>query len=450
MNRSFQKAKPIEYDEKEEGGHPWWSKRDIPFSVIPTHLVDEVALWIAGLEEDDIAEFTWFLFQTWISTPGKKDSAINGVGILSLLQIIIRKFPYTMAEITPRIQAQYTSMSKSGDVLFKKQDVMYIMTALAQSLETNPRISIDSWFELLLPPLLNQSPDPFLCDVILTYIDHLESLCKEKNWFKVPTNSSKEYNTSPENLVTLIQFLNSETKTKDKLNIQSRLKVVFPKLTEATVFYSADSPSIYFPKILSIVVPPEETDESSPEEESQPSTKTQNSERAVLNILALSLLKCTQCFPLWAKHYAQNNTQSHILLLHFLANWEKLFANVKESRKPEVIKEMIEVCKSMMDTNIRLRENRYTQDGKKYGVKVLHISRDQLTVVDNTCQQFLQLLGKSAKKVQQLQKSPNSWVRQFLWAVLILIVVGAVYMTVNAGLGEGILGLLQKTKKENL
>jgi len=388
FEKSFSKA-PVIVGEFHELEDPFWVTKDVPFSVLPSALVDVVGTWIGGVPEQTIWTFAWFLLDTFLQNELKtpKDRTLNGTGLWALLQVVIRKFPYSLGKIVPQIQAKFMTKTKTG-YLLRKPEHTYILELLGNALQTNPRIALYCWFELLLPTLVNPATEQSMCEIAIKFIEVLDSKYNRKS-FKASVGNADTFST-PEGIVVLTQVLNSTVRQK---TIQPRLRAVYQKIIEITIFSNANYPRLYFATLLPLVVQLQEG-ETQMEEDGNEDNK---GPKMSLNILALSLLLDSQCHKLLINNYTQYQPQTMLILEHVAAKWNKLTSSVDSKRLQDATQELINTCNKLIEINDSILNNKYFVDGKQLGIKTCGFTRDQLEASNITCQNLIKPFQKVAK-----------------------------------------------------
>jgi len=342
---------------------------------------------------------------------------MNGSGLWLLFQIVVRKFPYTLAKIVPNIQTNFMTKTKTG-YLLRKPEYIYILEALANTLQTNPRIALYCWSELLLPTLLNSATEQSMCEIAIKFVEVLDQKNGRKS-FKLPVGNNENF-TIEDAIPALIQHLNSTVRQK---TIQPRLRTLFKKIVEMSVFYTSNLPRYYFPKLLPLVSPSAVKTETQNPKETKEEGEDQKEQKAALNLLAMSLLRDSQCHKILLKNYTQYQTQTEQILQHVANTWNKLTPSVKPKRLQDATHELIDTCNNIIDTNNKILQNKYHQDGKQIGVRTLGFSREQLETTNSACQTLLKSFQKAVKAQQPRRRLSCCFI-----FVIVIVVVFSVFM----------------------
>jgi len=143
----------------------------------------------------------------------------------------------------------------------------------------------------------------------------------------------------------------------------------------------------------------------------------------VLNLLAMSLLRDSQCHKILVKNYTQYQAQTGQILQHVVNTWDKLIPSVKPKRLQDATRELIETCNNIIEINDKLLQNKYHLDGKQIGVRTLGLTREQLETTNSACQNLLKSFQKAAKAQQRRGSSCC-----LIFVVLVVVVVLSVFV----------------------
>jgi len=324
-----------------------------------------------------------------------------------LLQIILRSFPFTAAEILPSVQTNYMTKSKNGYLMDKRTQNIIMEDLLGQVLKVNPTVALYCWFELLLPTLTAGSADQAQCEASVRYIELIHSLF-QKPKFK-SSSASHEYH-SPQGLVLFLQLYRSNQRKK----FQSRLKDVLSKTVQVLVFLKDNYPRRYFPALLPYAGQIQHEDEEQ-EDDSDPSLE--------LKILAHCLLRDAQCIHVFETLYLTYVPNANNLMLYMAANWTKITTQDLPPKKlQQNAKALVVLLDKFSQLNTALLENKYrSKEGKQVGLKTLGLDRETVETALASCHSLEKAITRSGA-ARDATGSGGSSFRSYLLMFLVIVV----------------------------
>jgi len=145
-----------------------------------------------------------------------------------------------------------------------------------------------------------------------------------------------------------------------------------------------------------------------------------------LKILALSILRDSQCGILLQKYYVQNFSQVNNLFLYVAVHWNKLTKNTPEKRRQELTQELMDLSNHLMEINNKLYENTYVNDeGKSVSTPKLGLDLQKIETATATCIALQKSLLKSATLRASDRNKGRSTIQKLI--LMVVVVVGIFY-----------------------
>jgi len=359
------------FDEDKKAEEPTWSTRSIPYSLISQEAIDYIVEWISHFSKDEIKDWIWFSYDTFVKIQlALKYSKHSTTGLWAILQIIARRFPQYFPLIIADIQSNYMELDQDMYII-KKKDKAYIFPLLGNVLQSNPKIALYCWFELLFPSLQHGSHRRVEDDIV-NYIDF--TVKNKKNY----TSSEIGDDLDKDQLQSLLDFVFNNSKSS---KYHDQFPDILKNLMECTVFRKSKTPRLYFKSLLTFA-------------NTILSKKVHNDKSEVnfiLNTLAVSLLKDPECHAILIDNYHLQLSDCSAVILHLGSNWDKLG---KLNTSPETTQALITTCKTLITTNQQIIESKFVRNNKIIGPKTLGLKPEQLSKMSNS---YESLLKKSSE-----------------------------------------------------
>jgi len=236
-------------------------------------------------------------------------------------------------------------------------------------------------------------------------IRYIEILYKKYTKVKFK-GSSKEYFPG-EGFVSLISYINDPKVEPSKF--QQRIRTLYPKIRDTTVFFKVHSHRLYFPYILPLAGIIDKNFKIDISEDDPPYSMM------CLNLLSYSLIRDPEeISKLFLKLYKHNIIPINNLFLYLSINWKRLTANSTDERRNVLIKELNKLSEQIIEENTKLYADKSTEKS------ILN----QIEVSTAGCVHLQKSLRNSLGK-EEVEKQKGSSLK---WILLLLVLLGIIYL----------------------
>eukprot|EP01125_Pyxidicula_operculata_P018013 TRINITY_DN6376_c0_g1_i1.p1 TRINITY_DN6376_c0_g1~~TRINITY_DN6376_c0_g1_i1.p1 ORF type:complete len:606 (+),score=140.11 TRINITY_DN6376_c0_g1_i1:32-1849(+) len=385
---------------------PSWATKDKPYAYFSKSILSTMSDFLKKFEDSDLSAFVWFLFTTLVSN--KSSHIVEGVGSEALLQIIVKQHPHTVADIVPKLQEKYFSKSAKGYTLKDNfQNEVMELVGLALS---NPTVSLYCWLELLLPAVTIVSTHVSQCEMATKYaelaVENYKKTQKPKKSKKNEEKSSTAPNfASPNGLLTLMKFISSKDRSQ---NFNPRVTAIYNDILSNTL---AAAPSLYIPTLLHSAA--KYVDEEKSEV------------NLVLSALVSAILSDPSSVSQVADNYTKNIEQVNNLIYYLSIKWSSHVSQFPVENVQKASQQLTSLTQKVKSVNQDLSDNKYKENGKSVGTKMLGVNKNTLDVVTSSCVALEHTLKTTpVASKSSVFKSLFKLIFYFLLFVVVLVILG--------------------------
>eukprot|EP01130_Rhizamoeba_saxonica_P000697 TRINITY_DN10634_c0_g1_i1.p1 TRINITY_DN10634_c0_g1~~TRINITY_DN10634_c0_g1_i1.p1 ORF type:complete len:590 (-),score=128.62 TRINITY_DN10634_c0_g1_i1:29-1765(-) len=309
-----------------------------PSCYLTSETVDVVTEFVGEQPEPEILKFCLFLLKIYLN---RDKSIVNfGLGVITLLHVIVKQHPHILIDMIPVIQKTYMEQAKVGYLLNKAygREIIHLAT---QVIHTHPGIALYAWLELILPSVHAGSTSSSLT---LLGVEYISMVMENKNLKKFRNIHEGEAFVSPNSVELILRMVHGRMRAA----ISSQMQSLYNQIIEYTIAPNKVTARYYFVDLFEAAG-----------EEDIPTEKRNE----ILYYLSLAVATDRECYDLWKENHISNLTVSNNLMVYMAVYWEAVYQLCPQSKRVHFTSNILDLLNELEEINESIDNNKLASLG---------------------------------------------------------------------------------------